>query len=102
MKTKIKSYGDEARDFHDREIPKECCNCTSLAVITIDSALKRDENYYPQALLKDCKWIKKEVIRYITGDIEVFLSDCNEEYIKSNCRDVFETEQFSKMSFFEI
>ena len=102
MKTKIKSYGDDARDFHDREIPKAGSNCTSLAVITIDSALKRDESYYPQVLLKYCKWIKKEVIKHITTDIEVFLSDCNEEYIKSNCCDVFVSEQFSKMSFFEI
>ena len=36
LKTKIKYYGDEATDFHDKEIPKVGCNYTCLAVILID------------------------------------------------------------------
>ena len=43
MKTKIKSYGDELTDFHDKEKPKEGSNNTCLAVTTIDSALKKEE-----------------------------------------------------------
>ena len=39
-----------------------------LAVVMIDSALKKDENYYPQVILKECKYIEKEVIRHITED----------------------------------
>ena len=35
MKTKIKSDGDEATYFHDKEIPKPDSDCTFLAVITI-------------------------------------------------------------------
>ena len=29
---------------------------TCLAVISLDSALKEDENYYPQVFLKECKY----------------------------------------------
>ena len=39
LKTKIKSYVDEATDFHDKELPKAGSDCTCLAVITNDSAL---------------------------------------------------------------
>ena len=33
----------------------------------MDSALKKDENYYPQVFLKECKYIKQKVIRYINS-----------------------------------
>ena len=62
LKTKIKSYDDEALDFHDKEIPKVGSNHTSLAIISLDSALKEDENYYQQVFLKECKYIEKEEI----------------------------------------
>ena len=56
----MKSYGDEATDFHYKEIPKVDTNHTWLAVISLDSALKKDENYYPQVIFKECKYIEKE------------------------------------------
>ena len=62
MKTKTKSYGDEVADFCDKEIPKVDSNHTCLAVISVESALKKDENYYLQVLLKECKYIEKKVI----------------------------------------
>ena len=70
--SKVKSYGDEATDFHDKEMPKEDSNHTYLAVITIDFAFKK-ENYYPQVFLKERKYIEKGLIRHITEDIEVSL-----------------------------
>ena len=33
LKTKIRSYGNEATDFHDKELPDTSSNCTCLAVI---------------------------------------------------------------------
>ena len=42
----MKSHGDEVTDFHDN-IPKVNSNHTSLAVVSLDSVLKRDDNYYP-------------------------------------------------------
>ena len=46
--TKIKSYGDELTSFYYKEIPNVDSNHTCLAVISLDSALKKDENYYSQ------------------------------------------------------
>ena len=41
IKTKILSYGNKAADFHDKEIPKAGSDYTCLAVINIDSVLKK-------------------------------------------------------------
>ena len=51
METKIKSHGDEVTDFYNKEIPKMDSNYTCLAAISLDSALKNQESYYPQVLL---------------------------------------------------
>ena len=65
MKTEIKSHGDEVTDFYDKEIPK------------VDSILKKDENYYPQLFFKECKYIKKKVVRHINDSLTDFSSsDC--------------------------
>ena len=60
LKTIIKNNGDEVTDFYYKEIPKADSNHTCLAVISLDSALKKDENYYPQVFLKECKYIEKK------------------------------------------
>ena len=41
LKNKIKSYGDEATDFHHKEIPKVVSNYACVAVILIDSVSKK-------------------------------------------------------------
>ena len=73
LKTKIKSHGDEVTDFYDKEIRKVGSNHICLAVIRLDSALKRNKTFYPQVFLKECKYINGNVIRHITQDIEIFL-----------------------------
>ena len=47
MKTKIKSLGDEVTDLYDKKIPKVDSIHICLAIISLDSALKKDENYHP-------------------------------------------------------
>ena len=74
LKTKIRSYGDEFTDFYDKEILKIDSNYTCLAVISLDTALKKDENYYPQVFLKEYKYIKKKVIRHINDNLSDFSS----------------------------
>ena len=70
MKTKIKSHGDEATDFYDKKFPKVDSNHTCLAVISLDSAVKKDDNYYPEVLLKECcKYIEKKVIMHINDNL---------------------------------
>ena len=41
LKTKIKSYEDEATEFHANEIPKVGSNHTCLAVVSLDFAVKK-------------------------------------------------------------
>ena len=41
-------------------IKKVDSNYACLAVINLDFALKKDENYYLQMLLKECKYIEKK------------------------------------------
>ena len=54
--------------------PKVGSNHTRSAVISLDSALKKDENYYPQVFLKECKYIEKKVIRHINDNLSGFSS----------------------------
>ena len=54
LKSKIRSYGDEAPDFQDKEVPNVGSNYTCL-VILVDSVLKKDGNYFLQVFLKECK-----------------------------------------------
>ena len=43
LKTKIKSHGDKVTDIYDKEIRKVGSNHVCLAVITLDSVLKKDD-----------------------------------------------------------
>ena len=70
MKTKIKFHDNEVTDFYDKKIPKVDSNHTCLAVISLESTLKKDANYHLQVFLKECKCIEKKVIRHITDDLE--------------------------------
>ena len=51
VKTKIESCGEEVTDFYDKRIPKVESNHTCLAVISLDSAMNKDRNYYLQVFL---------------------------------------------------
>ena len=52
IKTKIKTYaGNIIRNFHNEKVPKEKAPCKCLSIIMIDSVIKVNKKYYPQALL---------------------------------------------------
>ena len=74
MKTKIKSDDNEVADFYDKKIPNVDSNHTCLAVTSLDTALRKDENYYPQVFLKECKYIEKKVVRHINDIFSNFSS----------------------------
>ena len=80
LKTKINTYGNKAKDFHDKEILKVGSNYTCLAVILIDFILRKEKIYHPQMFLKGCKYFEKEKIvnRYITEDLEISSDDLDE------------------------
>ena len=67
MKNKIKSHVDEVTDFCDNKIPKTDFNHTCLAIISLDSALNKDGNYYLPVSLKECKCIEEKVIDYLAS-----------------------------------
>ena len=52
------------QNFMIKKIPKLDSNETCLAVISLDSALKKGENYYPEVFLKECRYIEKKEIRH--------------------------------------
>ena len=74
MKTKIKSHGYEATDFYDKKALKVDSNHSCLVVISLDSGLKKDENYYSEIFWNECKYIK--VVRH---DLENSSDDSDEE-----------------------
>ena len=78
LKIKIKSSGDEAEDFHNKEIPKVGSNYTFLAII--DFVHKKDENCYPKVFLKECNYIEKEniVIRHTVDNLGSFSDESDE------------------------
>ena len=47
MKTKTKSYSDEAIDFHDIGILMAGSDYTCLAESNVDSAIKNEGRHYP-------------------------------------------------------
>ena len=72
LKTKIKYHDDEVTDFYDKKISKVDSNHTCLIVITMYSALKKDETYYPQVFLKESKYIEKKVTTHINDNLSRF------------------------------
>ena len=78
LKTKIKFCTNESADLPDKEIPKVDSTLICLVAISLDSALNEDGNYCPQVVLKECKYIKKVMIRNILGNIKIFSDDSDE------------------------
>ena len=83
LRTKIKSHGDEVTDFYNKEIPKVDSSHNCSAVVSLDSALNIDGNYYPQVFLKQYKYLEKKVNRHIIDDLESSSDDSDEEKIKA-------------------
>ena len=48
-------------NFHKKKMPKEQALCKFLSIIMLDSVIKANEKYYPQALLEECKYIQEKV-----------------------------------------
>ena len=61
LKTKVKSHVDEVTGFYDKMLGS---NHSCLAVIVLDSALKKGDSYFPQEFLK--------VVRHIHDNLSDF------------------------------
>ena len=80
IKTKIKTYEKSIiTNFHNKKMPKEKAPCKCLSIIMVDSVIKANKKYYPQGLLKECKYIqeKMKAENYIDDDLENNESDSN-------------------------
>ena len=49
-------------------------NHTCLAVVSLDTVLKKDDSYYLQVFKKESKYIEKKVIRHINDNMNDFSS----------------------------
>ena len=62
IKAKMKIYANSIiTNFHNKKIPKEKAPCKCLSTIMIDSVIKANKKYYPQALLEECKYIQEKI-----------------------------------------
>ena len=61
VKTKMKVYDKKInRDFHSNKMPKESSEFLCLSVILLHSVYIKDNKYYRQVFLEECKYIIKE------------------------------------------
>ena len=61
--------------FMIKKILRLTLNHICLAVISLDSALKKGASYNLQLFLKESKYIEKKVIRHINDNFSGFSSD---------------------------
>ena len=78
IKTKIKIYtGSVITNFQGKKVPKEKGPCKCLPIIMLDSVMNAKKNYYPQTLLKECKYEQEKIKmeNVIDDDLEKSSSD---------------------------
>ena len=78
IKTKIKIYaGSMITNFQSKKMPKEKAPCKCLSIIMLDSVIKANKKYYPQTLLKGCKYEQEKIKmeNVIDDDLEKSLSN---------------------------
>ena len=85
LKTKIKMYEDRVNtNFQGKEVPKESASYDCLSLITLDSVVRVNKKYYPQAFLEECKCEirKNKRENLINDDLDLSSSDesDNESY----------------------
>ena len=79
IKTRIKIYaGSIITNFYNKKMLKE--KAPSLSIIMIDSIIRANKNYYPQALLEEWKYTQEKIKieNYINDDLKD--SDSNSDF----------------------
>ena len=90
IKTKIKMYeGKVNTDFQGKEVPKENDSYDCSSLIILDSVIRANKKYFPQARLEECKYKIRKNRRYnlINDDLEPDTESDNESgnYEFSDC-----------------
>ena len=66
IKNFLKWVTDEVTDFYDKGVPKVDCNRTCLAVISLDSALKKRWRLLSSSFFKRVfKYIEEKIVRHV-------------------------------------
>ena len=62
IKAKIKIYaGSMITNFRNKKMLKEKAPCKCLSIIMLDSIIKANKKYYPQALLEERKYVQEKI-----------------------------------------
>ena len=78
IKAKINLYGDKINtNFQGKKIPKENASYKCLSLIMLDSVIRANKKYYPQALLQECKYVikKNKMENLVNDDLDLSSSD---------------------------
>ena len=78
IKAKIKLHGDKVNTtFQGKKVPKENASYKCLLLIMLDSVIRVNKKYYPQTLLKECKYVirKNKAENLINDDLDLSSSD---------------------------
>ena len=64
-------------NFQRQKVPKENSSYKSLSLIMLDSVIRVTKMYYPQTLLKECKYKTKnnKIENLINDDLDLSASD---------------------------
>ena len=74
----MNTNGDKVNtNFEAKKVPKENASYKCLSLIMLDSVIRVNKQYYPQTLLKECKYeIKKNKMEnLINDDLDLSSSD---------------------------
>ena len=63
--------------FQGKEVPKENALYKCLSLIILDSVIRANKKYYPQTLLKECKYVikKNKMENFINDELDLSPSD---------------------------
>ena len=78
IKIKMKMCEDTLNtNFRGKKVPKENASYICLSLIMLDSAIRVNKKYYPQTLLKECKYvIRKNIMENLINE-DLNLSSCD-------------------------
>ena len=80
----MKKYADHmTTNVHKKKMPKENAPCKCFSVIILDSVIKANKKYYPEALLEECK-NEQKIENLIDDDLEKRESDNDALKMKQN------------------
>ena len=77
--------GNMFKNFQGKKMSKEKASCKCLSRIILDSVIKSKKKYYPQTLLKECKYESEKIkMENLIDDDDLEKSESDESDSNSN------------------